>query len=292
MEASGITRRPGLKIETPESRPPLHKEVRDAFVNPARALTEGVGDLASFVTRSFGSIPGTFRYSSEVLRQAGLIITGSALVIWLMMFIVGTMCATEANYTLRSYGATVYSGVFTQYCGWREMAPYMFAYIVSAKIGCGLVAEIGSMRINEEIDALESLGISSMRYIVATRLIGAMMAFPFIYCAGLVLHSLATFLVVVVQIGEVSRGGYEFVYFAFGSPVDLVYSTTKAMVMGIAIVLVGCYFGYRARGGPVGVGTATARSMIVNMMLVHVLSSLMTMIFWGLNAGANQPIGG
>jgi phospholipid/cholesterol/gamma-HCH transport system permease protein len=289
MEASNISRRPGLKIESP-SAPPLRKEARDNFVNPARALAEGIGDFASFTTRAVGAMPGTFRYSAEVLRQAGLIITGSALVIWLMMFITGTMCATEANYTLRSYGATVYSGVFTQYCGWREMSGYMFAYIVSAKVACGFVAEIGSMRINEEIDALESLGISSMRYVVATRLLGCALAFPFIVFVGLVLQTIATYLVIVVQIGEVSRGGYEFVYFAFGSPLDLFFALCKCMVQAGLCVVVGCYFGYRASGGPVGVGTATARSMIVNMMLIHIVSSLLTMMFWGLNP--NQPIGG
>ena len=103
---------------------------------------------------------GVFRYSSEILRQVGILITGSLAVVALMQFVIGMQCATEANYVLRGYGASAYSGVFTAWCGVREMGPYMWGYIISAKVGCGLVAELGSMRINNEFDAMESLGIN------------------------------------------------------------------------------------------------------------------------------------
>jgi phospholipid/cholesterol/gamma-HCH transport system permease protein len=211
-------------------------------------------------------------------------------VIILMEFVIGLECGTEANYVLRGYGATVYSGVFTAFCSQREMTPMMFGYIVSAKIGTGLVAQIGSMRITEEIDAMESLGISPMRYLVATRLVAMWLVVPMIYFVGLAATIFGDYTVIVLQIHEVSKGGWETVHWAFTAPIDILYGLIKVMVMGTTISLVGMYYGYTARGGPVGVGSATARSMIVNLVQVHVVNTALTMLFWGLTP--RTPIGG
>ena len=129
-----------------------------------------------------------------------------------------------------------------------------------------------------------------MRYVVATRLIAAWLVFPAIYIVGLGFHMVANYIIIVVQIHDVSQGGWQTVHWAFQNPIDILYSEIKAVAMGTAIVIVGMYYGYRARGGPVGVGTATARSMILNLILIHIIGSLLTMVFWGLNA--NAPVGG
>jgi phospholipid/cholesterol/gamma-HCH transport system permease protein len=270
--------------------PSKGERLAGGLARPVRGVLEEAGDLMTFSARAFAAVPGAFRYSAEILRQAGILITGSALIVFFMQFVMGMECGIEANYVLRGYGASIYSGVFTSWCAVREMAPYMWGYIVAAKIGCGLVAEIGSMRINEEIDALEAVGVDPMRYLVATRLIAAWLTFPFIYIIGLGFHFAANYLIIVVQIGEVSRGGWEMIHWAFQNPADILFSTIKIMVMGTAIVLVGMYYGYRASGGPAGVGTATARSMILNLVLVHIIGSLGTMLFWGLTP--NAPVGG
>src|SRR5262249_53474868 len=101
---------------------------------------------------------------------------------------------------------------------------------------------------------------------------------------------LASYVSVVQQIGDVSSGGYELIFWMFQNPPDLLFSLTKGMVMATAIVLVGCYYGYTASGGPVGVGTATAKSMVLNIILVHIIGMLGTVVFWGANPRA--PIGG
>ena len=246
--------------------------------------------MAVFFGRTLLELRGVWRYTSEILRQAGILIVGSAAVIWFMEFVMGAECATEANYVLRGYGATIYSGVFTAWCSNREMGPYMWGYIVSAKIGCGLVAEIGSMRINEELDAMESMGLNPMRYVVATRLVGAWLAMPLLFHVGLAIHELADYTIIVNQIGEVSQGGWELIHWSFQDPKDILFGEAKIMAMGTAIVMVAMYYGYNARGGPVGVGTATARSMILNLILVHIIGSLGTALFWGLNP--RGPIGG
>jgi phospholipid/cholesterol/gamma-HCH transport system permease protein len=230
------------------------------------------------------------RFSGEVLRQAGILIISSTLVIWGLVFIIGLQCGIEGAYLLRAQGAPQYAGVFAAWCDLRELVPLVFGYMMAAKVGTGIVAELGSMRISDEIDALEVMGISGITFLCATRLLASWLVLPFIYLGGVGWGFLASYLAVVQQVGGVSPGGYSLIFWEFQNPGDLLYSIIKAMAMATVIVLVGCYYGYTASGGPVGVGTATAKSMIVNIVSVHFIGMLGTQLFWGANPRA--PIGG
>ena len=230
------------------------------------------------------------RFFGEALRQAGLLILSSTLVIWGLIFITGLQCGIEGAYFNRAVGSPAYAGVFAAWCDLRELVPYAFGYMMAAKVGTGIVAELGAMRISDEIDALEVMGISSMTFLCATRLLAAWLVLPFMYLAGIGAGFFASYLAVVEQIGEVSSGGYSLIFWMFQNPPDLIYSVIKAMAMATVIVLVGCYYGYTASGGPVGVGTATAKSMVLNIVMVHLIGMLGTQIFWGANPRA--PIGG
>ncbi len=144
--------------------------------------------------------------------------------------------------------------------------PYAFGYMLSAKVGTGIVAELGAMRISDEIDALEVMGVPPVTFLAATRLLAAWIAFPFMYLVGIGIMYFASYLAVVEQIGDVSSGGYLLIFWMFQNPPDLIFSLIKGMFMATAIVMVGCYYGYTASGGPVGVGTATAKSMVLNIV--------------------------
>ncbi|MEA2378205.1 MAG: phospholipid/cholesterol/gamma-HCH transport system permease protein [Thermoleophilaceae bacterium] len=231
-----------------------------------------------------------FRFFGETLRQAGILILGSAIVIWGLAFILGLQCGIEGAYFSRSVGAPANAGTFAAWCDLREIMPYAFGYMMSAKVGTGLVAEIGAMRISDEIDALEVMGISSITFLCATRLLGAWIVLPAVYVGAVGAGFFASYLAVVQQVGEVSSGGYFVIFWMFQNPPDLLYSLVKGMAMATVIVLVGCYYGYHASGGPVGVGTATAKSMVVNTVLVHLVGMVGTQIFWGSNPRA--PVGG
>jgi phospholipid/cholesterol/gamma-HCH transport system permease protein len=250
------------------------------------------GDIVKFCARVVGEVFGlkVFRFFGEALRQAGLLILSSTLVIWGLIFIIGLQCGIEGAYFNRAVGSPAYAGVFAAWCDLRELVPYAFGYMMAAKVGTGIVAEIGSMRISDEVDALEVMGISSMTFLCATRLLAAWMVLPFMYLAGIGAGFFASYLAVVEQIGEVSSGGFFLIFWMFQNPPDLLFSVIKAMAMATVIVLVGCYYGYTASGGPVGVGTATAKSMVLNIVLVHLIGMLGTQIFWGANPRA--PIGG
>jgi phospholipid/cholesterol/gamma-HCH transport system permease protein len=253
---------------------------------------EGTGEIAKFGGRMFADVWSgrVLRFFGEALRQAGILILGSTIVIWGLVFITGLECGIEGAYLLRAQGAPPYAGVFSAWCDLRELVPYAFGYMMAAKVGTGLVAELGSMRISDEIDALEVMGIDSMLFLCATRLLGAWIVLPFIYITALGAGFFSSYLAVVLQIGDVSSGGYFLIFWMFQNPPDLIYSVVKGMVMATAIVMVGCYYGYKARGGPVGVGSATAKSMVLNLVLVHLIGMLGTQVFWGANPRA--PIGG
>jgi phospholipid/cholesterol/gamma-HCH transport system permease protein len=257
-----------------------------------RDWVASLGDIAKFAARDFAEIFGgkVFKFFGEALRQAGILILGSTLVIWSTTFILGLQCGIEGAYFNRSVGSPAYAGVFAAWCDLREVIPYAFGYMLAAKVGTGIVAEIGAMRISDEIDALEVMGVNPMIFLCATRLLAAWLTFPFMYLFGVGVGYFASWLAVVKQIGEVSSGGYFLIFWEFQNPPDLLFSLIKGMTMATVIVLVGCYYGYTASGGPVGVGTATAKSMVLNIVLVHIIGMVGTLVFWGANPRA--PIGG
>jgi phospholipid/cholesterol/gamma-HCH transport system permease protein len=262
------------------------------WLDVPRDWVAAFGELSKFCGRILGAVFGgrVFRFFGEALRQAGILIMSSTLVICGLVFIIGLQCGIEGAYFTRAQGAPAYAGVFAAWCDLRELVPYAFGYMMAAKVGTGFVAELGSMRITDEIDALEVMGIPSLVFLCATRLIGAWLTLPFIYIASIGAGFFASYLAVVVQIGEVSSGGFFLIFWMFQNPPDLVFSVIKGMTMATVIVLVGCYYGYNASGGPVGVGTATAKSMVLNIVSVHLIGMLGTQLFWGANPRA--PIGG
>jgi phospholipid/cholesterol/gamma-HCH transport system permease protein len=261
------------------------------FAAPRNSV-ESFGDIVKFggsIVYDVGRLR-VFRYFGEALRQAGILIISSTLVIWGLVFIIGLQCGIEGAYFDRSVGAPAYAGVFAAWCDLRELVPLCFGYMMAAKVGTGIVAELGSMRISDEIDALEVMGINGITFLCATRLLAAIIVLPFVYLCSIGAGFFASYIAVVQQIGDVSSGGYFLIFWQFQNPPDLIFSLIKAMVMAVVIVLVGCYYGYNASGGPVGVGTATAKSMVFNIVAVHLISMLGTQLFWGANPRA--PIGG
>ena len=251
-----------------------------------------MGEIFRFSGKVMGLVYSgrVFQFFGEALRQAGVLILGSTIVIWGLVFILGLQCGIEGAYFTRSVGAPAYAGNFAAWCDLREVIPYAFGYMMSAKVGTGIVAELGAMRISDEIDALEVMGIQPVTFLAATRLLAAWMVLPFMYLAAIGVGFLASYIAVVEQIGDTSSGGYLLIFWMFQNPPDLIFSVIKGMTMATAIVLVGCYYGYTAGGGPVGVGTATAKSMVLNIILVHIIGMMGTLIFWGANPRA--PIGG
>src|SRR5947209_3521908 len=252
------------------------------------ALGEATRFCAQIVIKVFNG--RVFKFIGETLRQAGILITGSAVIVLGLVFILGLQCGIEGAYAAKSVGATSATGAITALCDLREVIPYAFGYMMAAKVGTGFVAEIGSMRISDEIDALEVMGFDAILYLGSTRLLGTWLVLPFLYMVSVAIGFVASYLATVVQLGQVSSGGYLQLFWQFQSPTDFLYAGIKCMAMATFIVLVCIYYGYNVSGGPVGVGRATAQSMVANILGIHLIGLVGTQLFWGGNA--NAPIGG
>jgi len=272
----------------PAPPPPAPKSADEGerVLSPIRE----VGEITSFALRAFAATPGAWRYFAEILRQCSQLILGSTLVLLAMQAVIGGECGLFFIYLTRPLGATAAVGQLQVPCSLRELFPYMFGYIFAAKVGSGLVAEIGSMRISNEIDALDSVGIDPMKYVVGARLVACLLCVPLIYIVSMVTGLLGGYLVTTVQLGDLSGAQYLEGYFSSQALQDNIYSVVKGVTIAVGITIVALYYGYKARGGPVGVGNAVARAMIINLILIHVLAAFWSSVFWGSSAG--YPAGG
>jgi phospholipid/cholesterol/gamma-HCH transport system permease protein len=196
--------------------------------------------------------------------------------------------SVEIHYMFRGIGAASYVGAVPAIFATRGASQTMWGWILAAKVGCGNVAELGSMRISEEIDAMEVMGIRSRPYLVGTRLAASLIAMPFLYVVGFLLSILGFYVMHIYVLHTVSAGGFFAILWNFQNTTDFVFAVVWAMVVSMVIILVSCFFGYTAKGGPVGVGFNTAKSMLVNMVLISVLAMMMVQLLYGNNP--NAPI--
>ncbi|MDO9353239.1 MAG: ABC transporter permease, partial [Solirubrobacteraceae bacterium] len=176
----------------------------------AGEVVGNVGEMTQFAGRVIKNIftLRVFAFTGEVVRQAGLIIVSSGLVIVGMIFVIGLQCGIEGGYNTAAVGAPAYAALFTAWCDLRELVPYLFGYMMAAKVGTGIVAEHGAMRISEEIDALEVMGVDSLTFLCSTKLLAAWIVLPFLYVAGMAAGFFGSYIAVVEQLAQVSSGGY------------------------------------------------------------------------------------
>jgi phospholipid/cholesterol/gamma-HCH transport system permease protein len=266
------------------------KEVKPS-TDPPKALTPvaEAGRIVAFSARALAALPGSLKYTAEVLRQTALLVTGTTLVLLALVALIGGECALFFVYLTRPLGGTDFTGFFEVPCGIRELFPYMFGYIFAAKVGCGLVAEIGSMRISDEIDALESVGMDPMRYVVGTRLLAVIIYVPLVYMMCIIAGLLGGWLVSVLQIGELTGARYFQGYWTSQGLVDNVISMVKTCRSGSRSRSSACTTAGRRAGARSAWAT---RSPLDDRQPHpdHLLGAFWSLVFF--SRGANYPFGG
>jgi phospholipid/cholesterol/gamma-HCH transport system permease protein len=217
----------------------------------ARQGVESFGRTADFFWRVIRGVTSSRigSYSTEVLRPAGILTTGSVLIVLGLCFTLGLVIGIEGSYGARLIGAPSAAGAFTAIGDLREITPYAFGYMMAAKVSTGFVAELGTMRITEEIDALEVMGLNSLMYLCSTRLLATWIILTPVYAVAVLVSFIGSFIAVVLQVAQVSAGGYLELFWKFQSPEDYLFSFIKALAMATFVVIVGCYYGYNVRGG-------------------------------------------
>jgi phospholipid/cholesterol/gamma-HCH transport system permease protein len=264
---------------------------------PGRLLNRGVDSLAnigeqlSFMAKSLADIVPAIRHGGEVARLvseitlgAGALIVGAgtAGVIFFMAFFTGTQVGLEGFKGLQLIGAEAFTGFVSAFANTREITPLIAGVTLAAQVGAGFTAELGAMRVNEEIDALEVMAVRPIPYLVSTRIIAALTAIIPLYLISLFSSYIATQLVVTKFLG-LSGGTYDHYFHLFLPPADVFYSLIKATVFAITVALIHCYYGFNASGGPSGVGIAVGKAIRASIVAVNVLNLMMSAFMWGVH---------
>jgi phospholipid/cholesterol/gamma-HCH transport system permease protein len=223
-----------------------------------------------------------FNLVSDITIGAGALIVGGGMVfvIFSMSFFTGTEVGLQGFKGLQQIGAENFTGLIGAFANTREVTPLIAGVAFAAQVGAGFTAELGAMRISEEIDALEVMSVPSKAYLVATRVVAALVAIIPLYLISLFASFFATKLV-STQFFGMSSGSYDY-YFRLYLPVqDIAFSLAKACLFATVVALIHCYYGYYATGGPAGVGVAVGRAIRLSIVCVVVLNLVLSLIFWG-----------
>ncbi|BBY57136.1 MlaE family ABC transporter permease [Mycolicibacterium sarraceniae] len=258
------------------------------------SLFQRLGHQVSFLAEVLGTIPHTlkhYRHQTGVLLvdvmwgNGSLIVGGGTIgVLVFMGAAVGGSVGIEGYSALDMVGMGPLTGFVSAYANTREMAPMIAGIGFAAQAGCRMTAEIGAMRISEEIDALEALGIRSIPFVVTTRVIAGMLTIIPLYVVTLALSYVSCALVVNVLHGQ-SSGTYYHYFDSFIQPSDVVFSVLKAVIFVTLIIAIHGYQGYYAVGGPEGVGRASGRAIRASIVTVVAADMVLTLLFWGNSPG-------
>jgi phospholipid/cholesterol/gamma-HCH transport system permease protein len=234
------------------------------------------------VATQAGRLSQTIAVPGRVLNRGidGLASIGEQLSF--MAFFTGTQVGLEGFKGLQLIGAEAFTGFVSAFANTREITPLIAGVTLAAQVGAGFTAELGAMRVNEEIDALEVMAVRPIPYLVSTRIIAALTAIIPLYLISLFSSYIATQLVVVKFLG-LSGGTYNHYFSLFLPPTDVLYSLIKATVFAITVALIHCYYGFNASGGPSGVGIAVGKAIRASIVAVNVLNLMMSAFMWGVH---------
>lgn len=263
--------------------------IKAVYQRPLSFL-DSLGEQLSFYVRVLIALPRSVkRYPKEIARILAevtlgsgslAVIGGTVGVIVGMTFFTGAQVGLSGYAALNQIGTAAFSGFVSAYFNTREIAPLVAGIALAATVGCGFTAQLGAMRISEEVDALEVMAIPSMPFLVATRVIGGLIAIVPLYVVGLLSSYFASRLVVTQFYGQ-SAGTYDHYFNQFLPPGDVLWSFGKVLVFAVIVILIHCYYGYNASGGPAGVGVAVGRAVRTSIVAINVIDLLLSMAIWG-----------
>ncbi len=261
-----------------------------SVANAPLGTLDTLGDQGWFYIRAMRWAPRTVvRYKREVLRiltevtfgAGGLaLVGGTVIIVALLTSFTGAVVGLQTYSGLDQLGAAAFTAFISAYFNTREIGPLTSTIGLTATVGAGFTAQLGAMRISEEIDALEVMAVPSLPFLVTTRVLAGFVAIVPLYAAGLLTSYLASRFTVSVFYGQ-SLGTYDHYFNLFLPPIDIFYSFLKVLVIAVLIILIHCYYGYRATGGPAGVGVAVGRSVRASLVLIFVFDIFVSLALWG-----------
>ena len=265
---------------------------------PARFL-DSVGHVAWFVVTAIGSIGHALRYyRKETLRliaEIGMgtgamaVIGGTVAIVGFVTLSGSSLVAIQGFASLGNIGVEAFTGFFAALINVRIAAPVVAGQALAATVGAGATAELGAMRISEEIDALEVMGIKSISYLVSTRIMAGFVVIIPLYAMAIIMSFLSAQVTTTFFYGQ-SIGTYEHYFRTFLRPDDVFWSFVQAIVISVIVMLNHCYYGYYASGGPVGVGEAVGRSMRASLVAIVCVVLFASLALYGVDPNFNLTV--
>jgi phospholipid/cholesterol/gamma-HCH transport system permease protein len=259
------------------------------LARPTQSLRR-LGDQLGFHGKAFAHVPRALtQYPREVLRLlaevslgsgALALIGGTVMVIGFLTAASGIEVGLQAYTSFENIGVSALSGFFSAYVNTREIAPLVAGIALTATVGAGFTAQLGAMRVSEEIDALEVMAVPPVPYLVTTRIVAGLIAVVPLFATAVILCWLSTYLVVVVGYDQ-APGTYQHYFETFLIPGDLFLAIVKVMLMALVIMSICCYHGFRASGGPAGVGAAVGKAVRSSLICTMFIDLVFAIAIWG-----------
>ncbi|WP_023644128.1 MlaE family ABC transporter permease [Mycobacterium tuberculosis] len=264
----------------------------------ARGLDEA-GQLTWFALTSIGQIAHALRYyRKEMLRliaQIGMgtgamaVVGGTVAIVGFVTLSGSSLVAIQGFASLGNIGVEAFTGFFAALINVRIAGPVVTGVALAATVGAGATAELGAMRISEEIDALEVMGIKSISFLASTRIMAGLVVIIPLYALAMIMSFLSPQITTTVLYGQ-SNGTYEHYFQTFLRPDDVFWSFLEALIITAIVMVSHCYYGYAAGGGPVGVGEAVGRSMRFSLVSVQVVVLFAALALYGVDPNFNLTV--
>ncbi|MFD6857916.1 MlaE family ABC transporter permease [Rhodococcus sp. NPDC060086] len=255
-----------------------------------------LGEQALFFARALGTMPrAVMHYPKETVRLiaeismgtgALAVIGGTVVIVGFLTLFTGGIIAVQGFSSLGNIGVEALTGFFAAFINVRIAAPTIAGIGLAATIGAGSTAQLGAMRVSEEIDALETMAIPSIPYLVSTRVMAGMISIIPLYSLAVIASFIASRFATVVLYGQ-SGGVYDHYFSTFLIPTDILWSFVQAMVMAVAVMLIHTYYGFTASGGPVGVGVAVGNAVRASLIAVVTVTLLISLAVYGTSGNFN-----
>jgi phospholipid/cholesterol/gamma-HCH transport system permease protein len=272
------------------------------FVRTRRAMDNlirewiRIGSQTRFYAKTLGAIPdAVVNYRTELLRliaQMGLgagalaVVGGTVAIVGFLTVTTGALVAVQGYNQLASVGVEALTGFASAFFNVRLIVPGTTSVALAATIGAAATAQLGAMRINEEIDALEVIGIRSVTYLASTRVLAGVIVVIPLYCVAVMMAFLAARIGTTAIYGQGS-GVYDHYFNTFLNPTDLIWSFFQCVAMTVVIMLVHTYYGFTASGGPAGVGEAVGRAVRTSMVLAAIEIAMISLAVYGQSGNFN-----
>lgn len=249
-----------------------------------------IGEQTKFYGKAIGSIwDAIIHYRTQIAtlvaqmsmgNGALAVVGGTIVIVGFLTLSAGALIAVQGYNTLAGVGVEALTGFTSAYLNVRIIGPLTTGIGLAATIGAAATAQLGAMRIAEEIDALEVMGVRAIAYLASARVLAGVIVVVPLYCVAVLMSFLAARMGTTVVYGQ-STGVYDHYFNTFLNPVDLLWSFLQTGVMALAVMVIHTYYGFTASGGPAGVGQAVGRAVRASLIVVVFVTLVISLSIYG-----------